>query len=155
MRRTTSLLALAALLAVPVVASAQAATDIAVTKQQVQTQRQQIVAQNLPLTQSQATAFWPLYQEYRLAVGKLADQRISLLVTPTAGDTATDKEITDRLTKWVALGGQYAKLQGDWIKKFQPVLGAKGTVRFYQIETRLDLIIQAAIASEIPLVPVK
>ena len=55
----------------------------------------------------------------------------------------------------MSIGGQYAKLQGDWIKKFEPVLGARGTLRFYQIETRLDLIIQASIASEIPLVPVK
>lgn len=155
MRRTTSLLALAALLAVPVAASAQVATDIAITKQQVQTERQQIVAQNLPLTDAQATKFWPLYQEYRLAVAKLADQRIALITTPTAADTATSKEIEDRLTQWVSIGGQYAKLQGDWIKKFEPVLGARGTLRFYQIETRLDLIIQASIASEIPLVPVK
>lgn len=155
MRRTTALLALAAMLAVPALASAQAATDIAVTKQQVQADRQAIVAQNLPLTDAQATKFWPLYQEYRIAVGKLADQRIALITTPTAGDTATSKEIEDRLTKWVSLGGQYAKLQGDWIKKFEPVLGAKGTLRFYQIETRLDLIVQASIASEIPLVPVK
>jgi Spy/CpxP family protein refolding chaperone len=155
MRRTTSLFALAALLAVPAVASAQVATDIAVTKQQVQTERQKIVAQNLPLTEAQATKFWPLYQEYRLAVGKLADQRIALITTPTAADTATSKEIEDRLTKWVSIGGEYAKLQGDWIKKFEPVLGARGTLRFYQIETRLDLIIQAALASEIPLVPVK
>ncbi len=155
MRRATSLLALAALLAAPAAVSAQAATDIAVTKQQVQADRQAIVAQNLPLTDAQATAFWPLYQEYRIAVGKLADQRISLITTPTAADTATSKEIEDRLTKWVSLGGQYSKLQGDWIKKFVPVLGAKGTLRFYQIETRLDLIIQAAMASEIPLVPVK
>jgi hypothetical protein len=154
MRRSTTLLALAALLAVPAVASAQA-TDIAVTRQQIQADRQAIVAQNLPLTEAQATAFWPMYQEYRAAVGKLADQRINLLMTPTAADTATDKEINDALNKWVQLGGQYAKLQGDWIKKFQPVLGAKGTVRFYQIETRLDLIVQAALASEIPLVPVK
>ncbi len=155
MRRTTSLLALAALLAVPAAASAQAATDIAVTKQQVQTQRQQIVAQNLPLTDAQATKFWPLYQEYRLAVGKLADQRIALITTPTAADTATDKEIEERLSKWVSIGGQYAKLQGDYIKKFQAAIGTRGTLRFYQIETRLDLIVQAAIASEIPLVPVK
>jgi len=155
MRRHTALLALAAMLAVPALASAQAATDIAVTRQQIQADRQAIVAQNLPLTDAQATKFWPMYQEYRTAVGKLADQRINLLMTPTAADTATDKEINDALTKWVALGGQYAKLQGDWIKKFQPVLGAKGTVRFYQIETRLDLIVQASLASAIPLVPVK
>jgi hypothetical protein len=155
MRRLTSLLSLAALLALPAVASAQVATDIAITRQQIQTDRQAIVAQNLPLTDTQATAFWPLYQQYRAAVGKLVDQRIAVLMTPTAADTATDKELQDALTTWVKIGGDYAKLQGDWIKKFQPVLGAKGTIRFYQIETRLDLIVQAAMASEIPLAPVK
>ena len=154
MRHSTTLLTLAALLAVPAVASAQA-TDIAVTRQQIQADRQAIVAENLPLTESQATAFWPLYQAYRAEVVKLGDQRVALLMTPTAGDTATDKELQDALTKWVKLGGDYAKLQGDWLKKFRPVLGAKGTIRFYQIETRLDLIVQAALASEIPLVPVK
>jgi len=155
MRRTTSLLALAALLAVPAAASAQAATDIAVTRQQVQTQRQQIVAQNLPLTDAQASKFWPLYQEYRTAVGKLVDQRIALITKPTAADTATDKEIDQRLTQWVSIGGQYAKLQGDYIKKFETAIGTRGTLRFYQIEARLDLIVQAAIASEIPLAPVQ
>jgi hypothetical protein len=96
-----------------------------------------------------------LYQAYRAEVVKLGDQRVALLMQPAVGDTATDKELENLLTKWVKLGGDYAKLQGDWIKKFEPVLGAKGTIRFYQIETRLDLIMQAAMASEIPLVPVK
>ena len=154
MRRSTTVLALAALLAIPAVASAQA-TDIAVTRQQIQADRQAIVAQNLPLTEAQATAFWPLYQAYRAEVVKLGDQRVAAIMTPTAGDTATDKELDAMLTKWVKVGEDYAKLQGAWIKKFQPVLGSKGTIRFYQIESRLDLIVQAAMASEIPLVPVK
>jgi hypothetical protein len=148
------MLALAALFAVPAAASAQA-TDIAVTRQQIQADRQAIVAQNLPLTETQATAFWPLYQAYRAAVIKLGDQRVAAIMTPTAGDTATDKELDAMLTTWVKVGEDYAKLQGAWIKKFQPVLGSKGTIRFYQIEFRLDLILQAAMASEIPLVPVK
>ena len=154
MRRSTTLLALAALLAIPAVASAQA-TDLAVTRQQIQADRQAIVAQNLPLTEAQATAFWPLYQAYRAEVVKLGDQRVAAIMTPTAGDTATDKELDTMLTKWVKVGEDYAKLQGAWIKKFQPVLGSQGTIRFYQIESRLDLIVQAAMASEIPLVPVK
>jgi hypothetical protein len=154
MRRSTSLLALAALLAIPAVASAQA-TDIAVTRQQIETDRQGIVAQNLPMTETQASAFWPLYQEYRANVKKVNDQRQSLLFSPTAADTVTDKEIVTFLTSWTKLDQDYAKLKGDWAKKFEPVLGAKGTLRFYQIENRLDLIVQASMASSIPLVPVK
>ena len=155
MRRAAALLTLSALLAVPALASAQVSTDLAVTRQQIQADRQAIVAQNLPLTEAQAAKFWPMYQEYRTAVGKIVDQRINAIMAPTAGDTATDKELENFLTTWVKAGEDYAKLQGAWVKKFQPVLGAKGTIRFYQIEYRLDLIVQAGMASEIPLVPVK
>ena len=154
MRCSTTVLALAALLAVPAVASAQA-TDIAVTRQQIETDRQGIVAQNLPLTETQATAFWPLYTQYRAEVKKIHDQRQSLLVSPTAADSVTDKEISTFLASWTKLDQDYAKLKGTWAKKFEPVLGARGTLRFFQIENRLDLIVQAAMASSIPLVPVK
>lgn len=154
MRRLTSLLSLAALVALPAAASAQA-TDLAVTRQQIETDRQGIVAENLPLTETQATAFWPLYQQYRAAVKKINDQRQTLLFSPTAADTVTDKDITTFIASWTKLDQDYAKLKGDWAKKFEPVLGAKGTLRFYQIENRLDLIVQASMASSIPLVPVK
>jgi Spy/CpxP family protein refolding chaperone len=154
MRRLSAALSLAALLALPAVASAQA-TDLAVTRQQIETDRQGIVAENLPLTETQATAFWPLYQEYRAAVKKINDQRQTLLFNPTTADSVTDKEIITFLQSWTKLDQDYAKLKGDYAKKFEPVLGARGTLRFYQIENRLDLIVLAGMASTIPLVPVK
>jgi len=155
MRRTASLLALTALLAVPAVASAQAATDIAVTRQQIQADRQAIVAQNLPLSDSQATAFWPLYQEYRAEVGKLMDKRQSILTDPVKGDSLTAKDINQMLDDWLKVGVEYAQLQQKWAKKFQPVLGPRSTIRYFQIEKRLDLIVEASMASAIPLVPPK
>lgn len=154
MRRILPVLALAALAAAPTALSAQA-TDLAVTRQQIQTNRQAIVAQNLPLTEAQATAFWPLYQQYRAQVGKLNDQRQAILFNPTAADTVTDKELETAMTGWFKLDTQYAQLKGNWVKKFLPVLGAKGTLRFFQIENRLDLIVSASLASSIPLAPVQ
>ncbi len=154
MRRSLAAFALAALAAAPAALSAQA-TDMAVTRQQIQTDRQAIVAQNLPLTETQASAFWPLYQQYRTEVNKLNDQRQAILFTPTAADTVSDKELTDAMTGWFKVDQQYATLKGNWVKKFLPVLGAKGTLRFFQIENRLDLIVSASLASSIPLMPVK
>ncbi len=115
-------------------------------------------SQNLRLhTETQASAFWQkLCQQYRTEVNKLNDQRQAIYYfTPTAADTVSDKELTDAMTGWFKLDQQYAKLKGSWAKKFEPVLGARGTLRFFQIENRLDLIVQAAMASSIPLVPVK
>jgi len=152
MRRTSALLVLAGLLAVPAVASAQA-TDLAVTRQQIQADRQAIVAANLPLTEEQATKFWPLYQEYRTDISKLVDKRQALLTAPVQGDSLTEKVINQTLDDWVKIGVEYAQTQQKYVKKFQAVLGGRGTIRYYQIEKRLDLIVEASLASSIPLVP--
>lgn len=154
MRRTAMLFALAGLLAAPAAAAAQA-TDLAVTRQQIQTDRQGIVAQNLPLSETQAAAFWPVYQAYRAEIEKVNDQLQAVLFNPIAGDTVTDKEITDRMTKWFSVAEQRTKVQKSYLSKFTAAVGAQNTLRFYQIENRLDLIVQASLASAIPLVPVK
>lgn len=154
MRRTVPLLLLAAALVIPTVARAQA-TDLAVTRQQIQTDRQAIVAQNLPLTEAQAAAFWPLYAQYRAEVTKLNDQRQAILTNPTVADTVSDKELADAVTKWFKVDQGYAKLQASYVNKIAAVIGAKGMLRFFQIENRLDLIVRASMASSIPLVPVK
>lgn len=154
MRRTVPLFLLAAAVLIPTAARAQA-TDLAVTRQQIQTDRQAIVAQNLPLTEAQAAAFWPVYAQYRAQVTKLNDQRQTILTNPTAADTISDKELADAVTKWFKVDQDYAKLQASYVSKFVAVIGAKGTLRFYQIENRLDLIVKASMASSIPLVPVQ
>jgi len=154
MRRTVPLLLLAAALTLPTVARAQA-TDLAVTREQIQANRQAIVAQNLPLSEAQASAFWPIYQQYRAEVGKINDQRQAVLFNPTAADSVTDKDIQQATSTWFKLDQSYAKLQAGYVNKFVAAIGAKGTLRFFQIENRLDLIVKASMASSIPLVPVQ
>jgi hypothetical protein len=152
MRRSNVVLMLAGLLAIPAVASAQA-TDLAVTRQQIQADRQAIVAANLPMDEATASKFWPLYQEYRAALAKVVDKRQALLTAPVQGDSLTEKVINQTLQDWVKTGVEYAQTQQNYVKKFQAVLGGRGTIRYYQIEKRLDLIVEASLASSIPLVP--
>lgn len=154
MRRPTTLLVLAGLLAVPAVASAQA-TDLAVTRQQIQADRQAIVAANLPMSDSTARNFWPVYQQYRADISKLIDKRQAILTDPVAGDSLTAKQIDQMLADWVKVGVEYTQTQQKYVKKFQGILGPRGAIRFYQIEKRLDLIVETSLASAIPLVPAK
>jgi len=44
---------------------AQGRTAIEVTRGDIQADRKAILAVNLPLSEEQAEAFWPLYREYR------------------------------------------------------------------------------------------
>jgi hypothetical protein len=44
------------------------------------------------------------------------------------------------------------KLRKSYVKKFNKVIPPKKTVRFFQIDNKLDTIIDFALAKEIPLV---
>ena len=62
-------------------AAAEKATDDAVQllRQDIRSERRQLVAANLPLTDTEATKFWPVYDRYTAEVTKLNDSRYAWL----------------------------------------------------------------------------
>src|SRR5678815_4716818 len=52
---------------------------IELMRKDVRSQRKKIVAENLPLTETEATKFWPLYDRYIAETIKINDVRYGLL----------------------------------------------------------------------------
>src|SRR5580692_11149030 len=81
-------LASAEVLAVPA-AHAQAAAskdnlavseqDIQLFRQDIRSQKKQLIAANLKLTDGEATKFWPVYDQYSSEMTKIGDQRYALI----------------------------------------------------------------------------
>jgi hypothetical protein len=53
--------------------------DIAMLRQDLRSQRKQIVAANLQLTGAEATKFWPVYDQYVAELTKIGDTRRTLI----------------------------------------------------------------------------
>ena len=66
-------------------------TEIQQLQADLKADRQAVVATNLPLTEAEARAFWPVYKEYRGEVERLGD-RLATLITAYAASFGT---ITD------------------------------------------------------------
>src|SRR6266576_2007814 len=61
-------------------AAAQTNEDaIEVARSVIKTDRQKAVTQAMQLTEKEADAFWPLYQEYRAEMDKVADGLVSVV----------------------------------------------------------------------------
>ncbi|UCF20640.1 MAG: hypothetical protein JSU87_04310, partial [Gemmatimonadota bacterium] len=78
MRRSGLALALSLLLAGPL--SAQVRSEVELTRQQIQTERQTLVTAGMQLTEAQAQAFWPVYREYRNELAPLGDRMVELIL---------------------------------------------------------------------------
>lgn len=127
--------------------------DVQLLRQDVRSQKKQIVAANMQLTDAEAEKFWPVYDQYTAEVTKLGDTRVALIKQYAQNyDTLTDAQANDLMQKWGGLEESVAQLRLKYIPNFEKVVSAKKTALFFQIDRRLSLIIDLQLASAIPLV---
>jgi hypothetical protein len=133
--------------------SPQTDKDIQLLRQDVRSQKKQIVAANMQLTDAEAEKFWPVYDQYTADMKKLGDTRVTLIKQYAQNyDSLTDAQANDLMKKWGALDESVAQLRLKYIPTFEKVVSAKKTALFFQIDRRLSLIIDLQLASAIPLV---
>lgn len=115
--------------------------------------RKQTVAANMTLSAAQAKAFWPVYDAYRAEVMKIKEKQWNALHQMlTAPDSITDAKANMMTNMWLSLQMQEQQLRARYFPKFTAVLGSKLTMRYFQVEHRMDLMVAMAFAEEIPLV---
>jgi len=133
--------------------SPQTDKDIQLLRQDVRSQKKQIVAANMQLTSAEAEKFWPVYDQYTADMTKLGDTRVALIKQYAQNyDSLTDAQANDLLQKWGALDESVVQLRLKYVPIFEKVVSAKKTALFFQIDKRLSLIIDLQVASAIPLV---
>jgi hypothetical protein len=121
-------------------------------RQVVRTNRKKIVAGVMDLTTEENQKFWPLYAEYRDLNAKQGD-RLTKIITEYAQsyDTLSDPEATKLMTDYATLDQDRINLRGAYVKKFAAFLPPKKLMRYFQLENKLDAIMNYDLAASIPL----
>ena len=127
--------------------------DIEMLRADLRAQRKQIMAQNMTLTADEATKFWPVYEQYRQAAIKANDERWAVIKDYAANYNAmTDAQAQDYLKRANAVDEQLLALRMRYVPEFEKVISAKKTALCYQIDRRIDLLINLQLSSVIPMV---
>ena len=127
--------------------------DIALLRRNLRAEKKKIIAANVPLTETEATKFWPVYDQYAAEIGKNNDALDSLIRDYAANQkTLTDAQASDMLKRWSAWQISVAQTRQKYIPIVEKVLPGKKAALFFQIDRRLYLLMDIQIASEIPLV---
>jgi hypothetical protein len=64
-----------------------------------------------------------------------------------------DAKARDMVQRLLDIDAKFTKLREDYWPKFEKALGAKRAAKFYQVDSRLSMMINLQLASEIPLIP--
>jgi hypothetical protein len=127
--------------------------DIEMLRADLRAQRKQIMAQNMTLTADEATKFWPIFDQYRQAAIKPNDERWAVIKDYAANyDTMTDAQAQDYIKRANAVDERLLALRMQYVPMFEKVISAKKTALCYQIDRRIDLLINLQLSSVIPMV---
>jgi Spy/CpxP family protein refolding chaperone len=127
--------------------------DIEMLRADIRAQRKEITAQNMTLTADEATKFWPIFDQYRQEAIKPNDDRWALIKDYAANyDTMTEAQAQDYMKRSTAVDQQLLALRMKYVPVFEKVISAKKTALWYQIDHRIDLLINLQLAAVIPVV---
>lgn len=127
--------------------------DIETLRAEYRDQRKEIVATNMSLTADEATKFWPLYDEYTTEVRKNNDKRYAMIREYAASHASmTDQQAKDHVKKSIEVDAEKIELRERYIPKFEKLVGPKKAAQFYQIDRRLDLLMNLQLTQLLPLV---
>jgi len=148
----------AALVGMGALAAAQdkPADNMQIMREKVKADKKLLVASNMELTESEAKAFWPVYDQYQKDLGAINERIVKMI--KSYADAYNAKSMTDdgakKLTaEFVAIEKAETAMKESYVPKLSKVLPAKKVARYMQIENKIRALVKYELAGEIPLVP--
>jgi len=144
-------------LAVVAGAAAQDKTtnNLGAIHEQLKADKKGLAAKYLILSDAEASAFWPVYEDYQKDLQRINERLLDLL-RRYAGDAGTPAFTDDKaralLADWIALENDDAQRRATYAKKVLAVLPPKKAARYLQIENEYRALQRYDLAVNVPLV---
>ena len=126
---------------------------INVTREQARTDRKALIEKSMKLTDTEAQAFWPVYDEYTRDLAKINDYTVNL-ITEFADNykDLRDSEAVRMTEDSLRIEQAKTELRQHYAQRFAAAIPGKKVARFFQLERRLDAVVILNVTQAISLV---
>jgi hypothetical protein len=103
------------------------------------------------LTDSEAEKFWPIYDQYVNELVNINNAKYAVIKEYVQNTNMTEEQADSLTKKWLAVDESVVQLRLKYIPIFRRELSAKRTALFFQIDRRVQMLIDLQLASLLPL----
>ena len=129
------------------------ADNMEIVKEKIRSDKKLFIATNMQLTETEAKTFWPVYESYQAEIDKLRDREIKLIEKFAASyETMSDDVAKKLLDDSLSIDSSHQALRQTYLAKFRGALSDKKVARYYQLESKIDAVMEYELARRIPLV---
>ena len=115
-------------------------------------QRKATVGANMNLTPDEAKKFWPVYDAYEAKMDKIEARHVKELKDfADKYENLSDADAGKKLDEVMAIAQSRLDVQKEFIPKFRDAIPGVKVTRFYQIDNKIQALIQCDIAQLVPL----
>ena len=130
--------------------------DIALLRQDLRAKKMQVIGDNMSLSDAEGQRFWPIYNHYVKDLQAVNDQKYALLKQyAEMWSTMSDQDALIYVRNWLEVDGQAQALRLKYVPVVSQVLPGKKAATFFQLDRRLNMIVDLQLFSQIPLAHVK
>jgi hypothetical protein len=126
-------------------------STIAVVRANMEADRTALITAGMHFSDKDGAAFWPLYQQYEHERFILDDRRAAVIKQYTQKyPNLTDAQAKAMTDQMFDCESRLAELKKKYYKKFNRVLPALTVTTFFQLEHRVDLMMDMQVESSLP-----
>ena len=126
------------------------------TRDVVKMEKKAAITEVMQLTEAESVPFWTLYNEYQGKLYLVQNKRIAIIKDFAENyENLTDEKADELWTSTMAYSQEILKLKKAYYSKFKKILPAGKAARFFQAENKIETMINAQLALDIPLIDTK
>jgi hypothetical protein len=126
-------------------------STIAVVRANMQADRTALITTGMNFNDKEGAAFWPIYQQYEYERSRVDDSRVAVIKQYTLKyPNLTNAEAKAMADQLLDCDSRLAALKKKYYKKFNKVLPALTVSKFFQLEHRVDLMMDMQVESSLP-----
>jgi len=127
------------------------ASAIEVVRADIGADRAKIITQAMNFSDKDAATFWPIYRKYEYERSTVIDRRVAVIREyAEKHSTLTDADAKSMAERMFDCDSRLAALKKKYFKKFNAVLPAVTVTKFFQLEHRIDLLVDMQVESSLP-----
>src|SRR5579864_3874792 len=126
-------------------------STIAVVRANMQADRAALITTGMNFNDKDGAAFWPIYEQYDHERSMLDDRRAAVIKQYTQKyPNLTDAEAKAMTDQMFYCESRLAELKKKYYKKFNRVLPALTVTKFFQLDRRIDLMMDMNVEASLP-----
>lgn len=127
--------------------------DLKLLREDLRSKRKQLIAANLKLTDTEATKFWPVYDQYVTELIAINDKKFGLIQEYADNWGKLTNEQSLLFTRnWLDMDIAVVQLRQKYVPIVAKVLDGKKTATFFQLDRRIAMMMELQVSSQMPLV---